>query len=292
MVAIIDVENCLFSFTRWLQSYGEESFDHQTFYAGKLGQKAKSLYYKNKFLGIIPVIPFVFSEALVPQTRKYFFKPQRFPIADAHYAMGFSFLSEYAKEDKYYQKSLHFLDILEKTRCLEYENYCWGYPFDWQTRNGLIAAGTPLVTITPYVYEAFTHIHHIDENERWVEILYSIANHMASDYKDVETRDGAASCSYTPYNGNGVINASAYRSALLADASHRFKEERFWDVGAANLRFVLNNQMEDGSWPYATDGARNFVDHFHTCFVLKALVKIEQIFEHASVSSAISRGIE
>ena len=43
-----------------------------------------------------------------------------------------------------------------------------------------------------------------------------------------------------------------------------------------NLNFVLRSQQADGSWYYAADGVRDFVDHFHTCFVLKALAKIER----------------
>jgi hypothetical protein len=279
-------------FISWLDRYGEDSFDHQSYFAGPFGGRAKALYYKNKFLGIMAVSPMIFSEAFLPQARRLFWKPQRFPIADAHYAMAFAFLHDRYGGDEHYRRAVHFLEILEKTRCPGYENFCWGYPFDWQTKGGVVPAGTPLVTITPYVYEAFAHVHSIDGQEKWKKILHSIANHMADDFVDVDMGDGAASCSYTPDDGNGVINASAYRSALLADASHRFNEERFWEVGSANLRFVLNNQQENGSWLYAMDGVRDFVDHFHTCFVLKALVKIDQIFGDDSVSSAIDRGVE
>ena len=35
-----------------------------------------------------------------------------------------------------------------------YTDRAWGYPFDWVTRNGTIAGQTPLITTTPYVYEA------------------------------------------------------------------------------------------------------------------------------------------
>jgi len=37
---------------------------------------------------------------------------------------------------------------------------------------------------------------------------------------------------------------------------------------------------------------RDFVDHFHTCFVLKALAKIEQITGSQKCRSAIERGID
>ena len=35
-------------FIEWLDRYGEDSYDFQTFYAGPVGQKAKALYYKHR----------------------------------------------------------------------------------------------------------------------------------------------------------------------------------------------------------------------------------------------------
>ena len=166
-------------FVGWLEDYGETSFDHQSFFAGPLGGKAKALYYKNPLLGIPAVAPMILFEAIAPAARQFFWKPQRFAIADAHYAMGFMFLSEALAERKYYTKSVHFLDILEQTRCPGYEHFCWGYPFDWVTAaNGTIATGTPLITTTPYVFEAFSQAYQVDKNEKWLAILRSIAEHV------------------------------------------------------------------------------------------------------------------
>jgi hypothetical protein len=57
------------------------------------------------------------------------------------------------------------------------------------------------------------------------------------------------------------------------------------------VNFVIGSQNPDGSWPYAVDGKRHFVDHIHTCFVLKALGKIEQLTGSAKCSAAIDRGV-
>ncbi len=106
---------------------------------------------------------------------RLFWKPQRFPIADAHYAMGFAFLAEIYGADKYHQRAVHFLEVLQETRCRDYEDYCWGYPFDWETRTGTIKEGTPLITTVPYVYEAFSQVYAIDEDQKWLRIMRSIA---------------------------------------------------------------------------------------------------------------------
>src|ERR1700742_2275596 len=100
------------NFTRWLESYGETSWDHQSYFAGPIGSRAKALYYRQKHLGTLAVGPMIFFEAFVPSARRLFHQRTRFPIADAHYAMGFAFLFEACGEQKNWQKSVHFLDAL------------------------------------------------------------------------------------------------------------------------------------------------------------------------------------
>lgn len=280
-------------FVNWLEKYGETSYDHQTFFAGPIGGRAKALYYKKPLPGTIAVAPMIFCEALFPLGRKLFWKRQRLPIADAHYAMGFAFLSQISDNKKYYEKAVHFLDVLEQTKCPGYSGYGWGYPFDWQTRTGVIPMGTSLITTTPYAFEAFKDVYQIDKNDRWMEIIQSIVKHVVNDYRDYETSPDASTCSYIPDKSDkgGVINASAYRAFLLTSASVLLKEEKYWKIAERNLNFVLRNQKKNGSWLYSMDADRDFVDHFHTCFVLKALAKIEKLTGHKGCSEAIEKGV-
>jgi hypothetical protein len=280
-------------FVAWLDGYGETSYDHQSFFAGPLGRGAKALYYRKPLLGTLAVAPMVLFEALFPSARRLFWMPQRFPIADAHYAMGFAFLARTSEEQAYYRRAVHFLEVLNETRCPGYEHAAWGYPFDWETRGGTIRRGTPLITTLPYVYEAFREVHELDKDEQWRQVMRSIAQHALLDYRDVETSPHAASCAYTPNPNDpaGVINASAYRAFLLTKAAFDFSESRYSEAAVRNMNFVLDSQNADGSWYYSTDGQRDFVDHFHTCFVLKALAKIETLTGESRCTEAIDRGV-
>jgi len=281
-------------FISWLDGYGEDSYDFQTFYASDFSRNIKALYYRKPLLGTMAVAPIIFCEAFVPSARKLFWKPQRFPIADAHFAMGFAFLAKYLNSDEYCNRALHFLQVLEETRCPGYERYCWGYPFNWEGIRGTIREGTPLITTVPYVYEAFREVYRIDHNDRWREIMRSTAEHGLRDYQDFPTSTKAASCSYTPNpeQSVGVINANAYRAFLLTQAAKDFAESRYQETADRNLCFVLEAQNADGSWYYANDGKRHFVDHFHSCFVMKALAKIEALTGNRDCTKAIERGIE
>jgi hypothetical protein len=85
----MQLDRVLDRFVQWLNGYGELSWDHQTYFAGAIGGRAKALYYRQRFLGTLAVAPMILSEAFLPNARRLFARPLRFPIADAHYAMGF-----------------------------------------------------------------------------------------------------------------------------------------------------------------------------------------------------------
>lgn len=287
-----EVLRALENFSAWLGDFGEVSHDHQSFFAGPAGRAAKSLYYRHKVPGIAAVAPMVFCEAFFPSTRKWFYHPIRLPIADAHYAMGFAELYKTTGNELYIQKAMHFLETLQKTRCPGFKEFCWGYPFDWVTQAGTIPAGTPLITTTPYVFEAFMEVQRLRPHLKWERILDSIGRHLRFGYREVNVSETASTCTYTPHAKAGVVNASAYRAAALTIASNYFNDDGFAAAGRRNLNFVLESQNSDGSWPYAMDGKRDFVDHFHTCFVMKSLAKIYRLTGDDGCMRALRRGVD
>jgi hypothetical protein len=286
-----EIQKVLETFADWLDRFGEVSRDHQSFYAGPIGRRAKSLYYHHKAVGTFAVAPMVLFEAFLPSARELFYHRIRLPIADAHYAMGFAYLYEATGNESFFERAAHFLEILQKTRCDGFKEYSWGYPFDWVTRNGVIPAGTPLVTTTPYVFEAFLQMEQLQPHLKWHRVLESIARHVRNDYRDFRLSETSSTCSYTPFDKIGVVNASAYRAFTLTSAAKFLGDEHFLDIAQRNLNFVLESQNTDGSWPYAMDGKRNFVDHFHTCFVMKALAKIYFLTGNDECLKALTQGM-
>jgi hypothetical protein len=287
-----DVTNVLDRFSRWLDGFGETSWDHQSFFAGPVGGGAKRLYYRQKALGTVAVAPMIFCEAVVPSARRLFHHPTRFPIADAHYAMGFASLFQASGDPAHFRRAVHFLDVLESTRSPHVKEYGWGYPFAWVTRSGTYPRDTPFITSTPYMYEAFLQAYEIERRPEWRQILESIVRHVCLDIKDVPFSDTASSCGYSPDDKHGgVVNAAAYRAFCLTSAAHRFERDEFWNIARRNLAFVLETQNENGSWPYGVDVVRGFVDHFHTCFVMKALAKIHSLTRDAATHEALRRGL-
>src|SRR2546423_12710945 len=237
------VSDIVTNFTKWLDVYGEKSWDYQSFFASPVGGRAKALYYRYRLIGTAAVAPMIFCEAFLPTARRLFHHRMRFPIADAHYAMGFAFLYEATGDSSQLENAIHFLVELKRSRCRQFKEYCWGYPFDWVWHGGTTKRQTPLITTTPYVYEALLQVTKLLQQENvqrstpnaqhstskatddYAQILESIARHAANDINDFRTSESASSCSYTPFGEGGVINAAAYRAFLLTSASRVLSKE-------------------------------------------------------------------
>jgi hypothetical protein len=277
-------------FIRWLDEFGETSQDQYDFWATRWGRRTKALYYRRPAVGSAAVAPFVFLEAFAPSTRALVRARSRFPIADAHYALGFLALARAEGDDRLLGRGLAFLDRLRATRCAGYDEYCWGYPFDWETSFGVFPEGCPLITTTPYAYEAFESGCETTGELDDLAILESIARFVFESIPSAAVAPGVEASAYTPYDRRRVVNASAYRAFLLTAAGRRFERPDWEAAGARNAAFVLHCQREDGSWPYAVDGRDDFVDNFHTCFVLKNLTKIWRVTGDEAVRDAIRRG--
>jgi mannose/cellobiose epimerase-like protein (N-acyl-D-glucosamine 2-epimerase family) len=280
----------LAAFVRWLRRVGYTSYDQYDFWATTYGIWSKGVYYRYGSLAAPLVLPLLAADWLLPSSRHWVCLPKRFAIADAHFLMGFLALYRATREPMHLNAARALADALLASSIPGYTGHCWGYPFDWQTKRGLWKRDTPLVTTTPYVLDAFVELYDTTGDRRDLEVAASIAEFVATDIHDTPVGDGLAA-GYTPFDTSQVVNASAYRAACLAEAARFGHAERYRRLAAGNVRFVLDQQRPDGAWPYsANDPSDQFVDHFHTCFVIQGLYRAYRVLRDPAILNAVERG--
>jgi hypothetical protein len=290
-------------FCAWLARTGGKSYDPYDISGTRYGRWARSLYYEKHPLGIAATAPLILMEVLCPWLRGLFVQKERFATADAQLALAFLNLHQAGQAQtvdnhgdvpsalSYLEEAKALAHELLKQSIPSYSGHCWGYPFDWQHAHGLMPKGTPHITATPYCYEVFTRLFDLTGEEHCLEVARSVARFVFHDLNDTPTGPDAAASSYTPHDASKVVNASAYRAFVLFDAARRFEQEAYRAKAWRNLQFILQSQRPDGSWLYAVgDPQQAFIDHFHTCFVLKNLVKIKRHLQSQEVERAIRNG--
>jgi len=287
------VQDSVGKFILWLSQNGELSYDRMDFWSSKTGILAKKLFYTNKLIGAPLAFWGLLLENFFPKVQNFYSKPHREVIGDGHFASGFFNLYETTGDKKYLNKGEHFLDVMKTTYTKGYSGYAWGYTFGWQTPSGFWQAGIPLITITPYAFWAFKKHYELTNNEESRGIALSIAEFALHDLNEIKMPNGTFSASYSPISEDIVINANTYRTAVLLDAWKLSGNKKYKEVAERNIEFVLSYQGKTGEWFYEAKGPKdNFIDNFHTCFVIRNLYYCYQVNKDENILNAIIKGYD
>ncbi len=278
-------------FLAWLDRVGYESYDPYDIWGTRYGLWSRKAYYAKGWLGIPLVAPLVAVDLICPSLRRLFVRRERFATADAHVLLGLLNLYQVPREKMYLEKAVALGDEILAYAIMGFRGPCWGYPFDWQNNEDAVwPKNTPYITCTPYCYEAYLGLLDATGHKKYLNLAAGVAEFVHGDLKDIPTGPDSAAGSYSPFDKRQVVNASAYRAYVLADAGQRFGRQDYLETSRRNLNFVLDSQAEDGSWLYAMNEAKSYIDNFHTCFNLKNLFKIHRIDPDVRLDRAIRRG--
>ena len=280
-------------FNAWLEKAGYESYDPYDIWGTSYGLFSRRVYYQKGWLGLPLIAPILLMDILCPGLRSVFVHKERFATADAQLILAFLNIHRCTKKTKFLERAIQLGDELLQYSIPGYRGKCWGYPFDWQNNRGLWRKDTPYITCTPYCFEAFLALYDATGNEHYRDIARSIAEFVCGDLKDTAAGNNAMAASYSPKDETKVINASAYRAWVLFEAGARFDLPGYKEKARRNLNFILQNQRPDGAWLYAIEApGEEFIDHFHTCFVLKNLFKINRRLEDPALAASIRKGFD
>lgn len=284
------IESSLHSFMHWLEAYGFKSYDQFDFWGSKIGVNSKLLFEKNKIVAAPIVLFFQLLESYFPESRVLFAKKNRFAIGDAHFALGFMNLYKFYNDEKYLFMAKDLLYVLSLYSTETTSGIGWGYPYTWVTPAITFPPGTPFITVSPYCFYAFLEMYQITGEKKWLPYVEQIAQYAAYDLNEFEISQNEIAASYSNIDNELVINANAYRAALLLKAYEIFKVEEYRDKAEKSINYVINRQNENGSWYYSDNSL--FIDNFHTCFVLKNLYKSYLFNNNEKILESVQFGYE
>ena len=278
-------------FLTWLDKAGYASYDPYDIWGTRYGLWSRKAYYAKGKLAVPLVAPLVAMDLLCPSLRRLFVRKDRFATCDAQLLLAFLNLHAITGDENYLERAVALGEEIMGYSIPGFRGPCWGYPFDWQNNKDAVwPKNTPYITCTPYCYEAYLGLFHATGDRKYLEWVAGIAEFVHGDLKDIPTGPNLAAGSYSPFDTRQVVNATAYRAYVLADAGKRFGRQDYLEASGRNLNFVLESQAEDGSWLYAMNETKSYIDNFHTCFNLKNLFKIHRIEPDARVEAAVRRG--
>ncbi|HEX7879573.1 MAG TPA: hypothetical protein VF720_09195 [Candidatus Eisenbacteria bacterium] len=176
------------------------------------------------------------------------------------------------------------LDRLVGLRSPGWDEICWGYPYDWQSRAFFQPRDCPNLICSVFGAMAFERrndggaAHAVpDEVSRFVMRALS------------RTEDEAGYITYTPTTNTRVHNVNMLGAALLARSAKRANDTKLAAFAAESMRFSVDRLLPNGSWPYGESPNQAWVDNFHTGYNLVALEDYRLTTDDSSMDAALEK---
>ena len=193
-------------------------------------------------------------------------------------------------------KQVHsFLSGLLSMKLDGYSGACWGYNFDWQSRNFFAPKTTPTIVPTAFAARALieTGQDFQDLQDECLRVARSVCQFILRDLPRTVDNDGELCFSYAPNSDTRIFNASLLAAEVLASVAKLTGEHELFEPAERATRYVVNNQRDDGSWRYGTTSKQSWIDNFHTAYILFSLKRLIDVSPFGSqFQTALQRGYE
>jgi hypothetical protein len=204
-------------------------------------------------------------------------KPDRNAKAIGLVASGYARLWAATGDDSARREAERWLTWLENHHSGDASGMAWGYHFDVQTRFFSYPRGSPNTIATSFVAQAFLDGHELLRDDRWKGPAVAAAR-----YLEANMLTEAGYFRYLPRDDELVHNANLLACAVLVRVGRQLTARRALDIS-------LRAQRDDGSWPYGEGRRGDWVDNFHTAYVLESIALCEPVF--SQVHDALERGL-
>ncbi len=191
-----------------------------------------------------------------------------------------------------------FLSQLLSMKLDGYAGACWGYNFDWQSRNFFASRDTPTIVPTAFAARALIEARqdlHDDQDlqDDCLRVARSVCDFILRDLPRTVDNERELCFSYAPDSATRIFNASLLAAEVLATVGKLTGEHELLESAKRATRYVANNQQPDGSWFYGTDAKQAWIDNFHTAYILFSLKRIIEVsVSGAEFQPALERGYQ
>jgi hypothetical protein len=194
--------------------------------------------------------------------RKPFLVPQGYnPKGLALFVSGLVFSGDYAEAKL-------LIDLLMKMTSPGYNNVCWGYNFDWQSRKFLTPKGTPNLVVTVFVVNALLDYYKATGDYKYFDLAISGCNFYLENLILFENADTLC-FQYMPGSKARVYNVSMLGATALARVYEINGDRSLYKKSKKAMTYAVRALQKDYAWTYAEN--RRFIDNFHTGFNLVSL---------------------
>jgi hypothetical protein len=146
----------------------------------------------------------------------------------------------------------------------------WGLEFPYTSRFVNVAACTPNLYQSINAIQALLALYKLNHSSKCLDFALQGSHFIMDDLGVFEWRNFKW-FRYWPGLDAPIVNIQASLAGVFSNLGILTGKPVYTELSDLAMQTVVNFQNDDGSWYYSVDGKANFVDGFHTGFVLQGL---------------------
>lgn len=177
------------------------------------------------------------------------------------------------KKEEALQKMEFFFNWLIENRTKGYEEFCWGYNFDWASPVKYLEKFSPTIVVSGFVAKGVFEYYLATKSEKAIEVLKSISEFTQNKLAWTKTENGYC-VSYSTKTIDCCYNANMLGAELFARLYYLTNDNKYKELACKMTDFTIAYQKESGLWNYSinidTAIERTQID-FHQGYVLDSI---------------------
>jgi polysaccharide biosynthesis protein VpsJ len=204
----------------------------------------------------------------------------------------YSMLFREAGDHKYLARADSMCSMLGERKISSSNGSGWGLNFPYATRFVDASVDTPNLYNTINCLNSLIDYFEVTSNDQVELLITDCVNFIIKDFGIISGENGDAWIRYYPGQSHPTYNVNALTIAAFCRVNKTLGHEL---VGRALisslLANIIKNQNADGSWFYALSNKGEWVDGFHTGFILESLAVVHSLDgDKYDVAESIKRG--
>jgi hypothetical protein len=182
---------------------------------------------------------------------------------------------------------------LQRLRSPNEPDFCWGYDWDYVSLRGTkMRAFSANSIATCFAASALLDMAEaFGDSEAGAMARSAVQFVIHRLNRPVDNTDHLC-FSYTSSDHTRIYNSSVLAGALLARMAEGDQKVECLSLAHRSMRYLVDQQNQDGSWAYGVGRFQQWIDGFHTGYNLCALLEYRSVTRDTSFDQSIDRGYE
>ncbi|MBS1492655.1 MAG: hypothetical protein JST55_04055 [Bacteroidetes bacterium] len=193
-----------------------------------------------------------------------------------------SILYSKTKDEKYLIKALEYFVLLKNLSIKQNSGIGWGLKFHFTTRFVQADINTPNLFQTVNAVNALLDYYESllskNESKKCLEIKNVVDEGLSYILKDLKYTENENTVIWNYWKNleSPIYNVNALMGGFLSRYKKTFNTNEYDDLIYKTIEFLKTGQNSNSSWYYSADSTANFIDGFHTGYILEGLIIAQQ----------------